>query len=459
MACVRAEAILGDFYMWPLLRAIKYRPPDGSDPHILDMAAIYQEAHVQLLVYAETPRLVATGQATLLPSFPHCYVTHEAGLKSKGRRAHADMKRIYEVAITCERILELITAALKAIAATFFEHTRELQVGGCLTGGNDTPELRAKLSGVNRTNTVVECVFALEKFLCTREKGSLLRGRKGWTLFKYNGSAVWGEQLSADKLTLYTNVSRMEGYHIAAQDGNRQQQLRCAFEHTGEQRTAKLESVRSKQREAAAELLRLSDPNLRLTSFVALQRLTVELLKEQLKIRAVVDKRREANGKALIRTPPKKDAASGEGGRAWLVLKLQSLLKLEFAEGLLAVDPDDLPLGDRGCAAKPKARAAKEPKAPRAAKEPGVKARAPRAKAPRKQQQSPTTDSSDDESSEGDASEDECADEGDVYIVEAILDQRTSNTADKNRMGWAIGTALYLVVRLAKLPTCSTICH
>ena len=46
------------------------------------------------------------------------------------------------------------------------------------------------------------------------------------------------------------------------------------------------------------------------------------------------------------------------------------------------------------------------------------------------QQQSPTADSSDDESSEGDASEDECADEGDVYIVEAFLDQRTSNTAD-----------------------------
>jgi hypothetical protein len=109
MACVRAEAILGDFYMWPLLRAIKYRPPDGSDPHILDMAPIYQEAHAQLIMYAETPRLVATGQATLLPSFPHFYVTHGEGLSSKGKRAKADMERIYEVAIECERILELIT--------------------------------------------------------------------------------------------------------------------------------------------------------------------------------------------------------------------------------------------------------------------------------------------------------------------------------------------------------------
>ena len=188
------------------------------------MAPIYQEAHAQLLMYAETPRLVATGQATLLPSFPYCYVTHEAGLKSKGKRAHADMKRIYEVAISCERILELITAGIKAIAEEFFSHTREFQVGGCLAGENDTPELRAKLSGVNRTNTVVECVFALEKFLCTREKGSLLRGRKGWTLFKYNGTDVWGEQLDANKLKLCTrtcHVSRaIRSPHAMAADSS-----------------------------------------------------------------------------------------------------------------------------------------------------------------------------------------------------------------------------------------------
>jgi hypothetical protein len=153
MACVRAEAILGDFYMWPLLRALKYRPPDNSDPHILDMAPIYQEAYDQLIFYADTPRLVVTGQATLLPSFPYCYVTHAAGLKTKGKRAAADMKRIYEVAISCERILELVSAGIKAIAAEFHHHTLELQKGGDLTGDNDTPELRAKLSGV-RTLTL-----------------------------------------------------------------------------------------------------------------------------------------------------------------------------------------------------------------------------------------------------------------------------------------------------------------
>jgi hypothetical protein len=196
-------------------------------------------------------------------------------------------------------------------------------------------------------------------------------------------------------------------------------------------------------------------------TFSALQELTVDLLKQQLKIRAIVDRRREANGKALVRTPPKKDAAGGEGGRAWLILKLQSLLKLEFSEGLLAVDPNDLSDGDRGCAAaKPKAKQpkAKQPKAkqPKASGAKTPKARAPQAKKPRKQQQqSPADDSSNDESSD-DESSDESADEGDegdVYRVEAILDQRISTAADKKRMGWAVGIELYLVVRQAKLPT------
>lgn len=444
MACVRAEAILGDFYMWPLLRALKYRPPDGSDPHILDMAPIYQEAHAQLLIYAETPRLVVTGQAKLLPSYPYAYVTHKKGLKTKGSRAAADMERIYETAISCERILELITAALKAIAETFFDPTRELQKGGCLFE-NDGPELRAKLSGVNRTNTVVECVFALEKFLCTREKGSLLRGRKGWTLFKYNGGDVWGERLSEDKLKLYTDVSRVEGYAIAKRDGNRQQQLQRAYEHTGKQRAADLERVRERQRAAAAEFVRLSDPALRATSFMALQELPVDKLKEQLKIRALVDKRREANGKALIRTPPK-----GETGRTWLILKLQSLLRLEFTEGLLSTDPNDLADGDRGCGAAKRAAAKTKAQVPKA-KAAKAKVSEPKAKPPRKQQkqQPDSSDSSGDESDDesGDESDDESDDEGDVYKVEAILDQRLSTAADKRRMGWVVGTTLFLVVR------------
>ena len=57
-ACVRAEAIIGDFYMWPLLRALKYRPADGSDPHVLDMAPIYQEAYERLTYAMDKPRLV-----------------------------------------------------------------------------------------------------------------------------------------------------------------------------------------------------------------------------------------------------------------------------------------------------------------------------------------------------------------------------------------------------------------
>jgi hypothetical protein len=403
MACVRAEAILGDFYMWPLLRALKYRPPDGSDPHILDMAPIYQEAHAKSLEYAATPRLVVTGQAKLLPSFPYAYVTHEAGFKSKGARGGADMERIYEVAISCELILELITAALTAIAVEFESHTRELQVGGCLTGENDTPELRARLSGVNRSNTVVECVFALEKFLCTREKGSLLRGRKGWTLFKYNGTDVWGEQLSADKLKLYIDVARLEGYAIAQRDGNRHQQLQRAFEHTGKEREAKLEGVRARQRAAAEELLRLGDPALRAKTFSELKKLSVEKLKEQLKIRAVVDKRRETNGKALIRNPPKKDG-DGEGGRSWFILKLQTLLKLEFAEGKLSSNPKDLEEGDLGCDARP----------------------APKAKAKR-----------------GKAAAAEPAwEEEEEFPVEAILDKRIAGKKDK----WGkTGDVSYLV--------------
>ena len=41
IAGVRAEAIIGDFYMWPMLRAIKHRLPDGSDRHILDIGPVY----------------------------------------------------------------------------------------------------------------------------------------------------------------------------------------------------------------------------------------------------------------------------------------------------------------------------------------------------------------------------------------------------------------------------------
>ena len=50
---MRAEAIIGDFYMWPMLRAIKHRLPDGSDRHLLDIGPVYQEAYKNLNYYAE----------------------------------------------------------------------------------------------------------------------------------------------------------------------------------------------------------------------------------------------------------------------------------------------------------------------------------------------------------------------------------------------------------------------
>ena len=51
IACVRAEAIIiiiGYFYLWPMLRAIKHRLPDGSDRHVLDIGPVYQEAYKNL---------------------------------------------------------------------------------------------------------------------------------------------------------------------------------------------------------------------------------------------------------------------------------------------------------------------------------------------------------------------------------------------------------------------------
>ena len=78
------------------------------------------------------------------------------------------MERIYAFCENCPRIEELLKAGLNALADKLHDHTIDFQIGGCLTGQNDTPELRAKLSGISRTNTVVESVFALEKFLTTR---------------------------------------------------------------------------------------------------------------------------------------------------------------------------------------------------------------------------------------------------------------------------------------------------
>ena len=88
-------------------------------------------------------------------------------------------------------------------------------------------------------------------------------------------------------------------------------------------------------------------------------KLQSEGLEEQLRLRSVVDTRREDNGRALVLVPP-----TGECGRNWLVLKLQSLLKKEFAERKIDKDPDDLEESDRGL----ESRAARAPRQSRAQK-------------------------------------------------------------------------------------------
>jgi len=191
IACVRAEAIIGDFYLWPMLRAIKHRLPDGSDRHILDIGPVYQEAYENLNYYARHPRLVVSGEATLLPSFAYAYVEHRPGMKSKGKRACADLERSYAAAGNNDKTIALITAALEKIAS-LHSHTSELQRGGRFAGENVTPELRARYSGVNVTNTPVERAFGLEKFLHTRERSSQLHGRRGWVLFKYKLARTFG---------------------------------------------------------------------------------------------------------------------------------------------------------------------------------------------------------------------------------------------------------------------------
>ena len=111
-------------------------------------------------------------------------------------------------------------------------------------------------------------------------------------------------------------VARKEGVAMAKREGNKRQ------------RQKRLEEAEKKAAEKAAEIARLHDPALRLVTFSGLTiKLQSEGLKEQLRLRSVVDKRREDNGRALVLVPP-----TGEGGRSWFVRKLQALLKMEFAE-------------------------------------------------------------------------------------------------------------------------------
>ena len=103
----------------------------------------------------------------------------------------------------------------------------------------------------------------------------------------------------------------------------------------------------------------MHDPELRVVTFSGLIKLQSEGLEEQLRLRSVVDNRREDNGRALVLVPP-----TGERGRSWLVLKLQSLLKKEFAERKIDKDRDDLEEGDRGL----ESRATRAPRQSRAQK-------------------------------------------------------------------------------------------
>ena len=131
------------------------------------------------------------------------------------------MERIYAAAGNDDKIMALITAALEKIASTLRSHTSELQRGGGFAGENVTPELRARYSGVNVTNTPVERACGLEKFLHTRERSSQLHGRRGWVLFKYNRTHVWGRQLTPDKLRLYMRVAPEEGAAMAKREGKK----------------------------------------------------------------------------------------------------------------------------------------------------------------------------------------------------------------------------------------------
>jgi len=101
----------------------------------------------------------------------------------------------------------------------------------------------------------------------------------------------------------------------------------------------------------------LHDPELRVVTFSGLAKLQSEGLEQQLRLRSVVDNRRELSGRALV-------APTGEGGRGWHVRKLQSLLKKEFAERKIDKDPDDLEESDRGL----ESRATRAPRQSRAQK-------------------------------------------------------------------------------------------
>ena len=169
---------------------------------------------------------------------------------------------------------------------------------------------------------------------------------------------------------------------MAKREGNKRRQLARSFQVCGEERKKMLEEAEKnaaeKAAEKAAEIARWHDPELRVVTFRGLTKLQSEGLGEQLRLRSVVDKRREDNGRALVLVP-----LMGEGGRGWLVRKLQSLLKMEFGEKKIPNDPDDLEEGDLGLESRA-ARALRQSRAQMAAPSDGDEAAASSKQKPRR---------------------------------------------------------------------------
>ena len=174
----------------------------------------------------------------------------------------------------------------------------------------------------------------------------------------------------------------------------------------------------------------MHDPELRVVTFSGLIKLQSEGLKEQLRLRSVVDNRREDNGRALVLVPP-----TGERGRSWLVLKLQSLLKKEFAERKIDKDPDDLEEGDRGLESHA-ARAPRQSRAQKAAPSDGDEAAASKEKSSRGRKRKAV---------EPEWEEDD--ELGESWPAEHLFDKRIMTTDYKkpSKRRWPVGTELYLV--------------
>ena len=87
--------------MWPLLRAVKQPAEGGGDPHILDMAPVYQTAVRRLREAAECPRMLVTGEFRIFPDSPGLYSDAQGtgkvrNKRNRGARARLDMARIRE---------------------------------------------------------------------------------------------------------------------------------------------------------------------------------------------------------------------------------------------------------------------------------------------------------------------------------------------------------------------------